>query len=96
MSKLNGLYAASPGVRQDRKQREFGAGTDTGAVMVGGQHSMNPNLPERKAKLADEIIGKTQKVAGKVTSQPAMHEKGKLREAGGKTAAQGQARAPHD
>ncbi|EIW56831.1 uncharacterized protein TRAVEDRAFT_128527 [Trametes versicolor FP-101664 SS1] len=119
------------GVWQDRNQREFGAGTDTGAVMAGGQHSTSPesfgdtqggrtafnedrpmgvepterggvavggdpNLPEGKAKLADKIIGKTQKVAGKVMSKPAMHEKGELREAGGKAAAQGQARAPHD
>lgn len=140
------------GVWQDRNQREFGAGTDTGTVMAGGQHSTSPepfedtqggrtafnedrpmgvepterggvavggdpNLPEGKAKLADKIIGKTQKVslnvllrfvadvfliacapqvAGKVMSKPAMHEKGELREAGGKAAAQGQARAPHD
>ncbi|KAI0739299.1 hypothetical protein BC629DRAFT_1565167 [Irpex lacteus] len=39
-----------------------------------------------KAKATDKIIGKTQK----------MHEKGELREAGGKEAAAGRARAPHD
>ncbi|KAI0632721.1 hypothetical protein C8Q77DRAFT_1073741 [Trametes polyzona] len=120
-------------VWQDRNQREFGAGTDTGAVMAGGQHSAdpdtarstsaqdgrtafsedrpmdvepterggvavggNPNLPEGKAKLTDKIVGKTQKVTGKMTKNPALHEKGELREAGGKAAAQGQARAPHD
>ncbi|KAI0776638.1 hypothetical protein BD413DRAFT_610249 [Trametes elegans] len=117
---------------QSRNEREFGAGTDTGAVVAGGQHQggrgpfgSNPtdsrtaydeprplgvepterggvavggdsNLPEGKAKVTDKIIGKTQKVAGKVTHNAAMHEKGELREAGGKLAAQGQARAPHD
>ncbi|KAI0363951.1 hypothetical protein BV20DRAFT_957254 [Pilatotrama ljubarskyi] len=129
-------------VWQDRNEREFGAGTDTGAVVAGGQHSASPapgqglgenprgsrtaydegrplgvqpseaggvavgeggggdaadaNLPEGKAKMTDKIIGKTQKVAGKMTHNAAMHEKGELREAGGKLAAQGQARAPHD
>ncbi|KAH9856179.1 hypothetical protein C2E23DRAFT_866235 [Lenzites betulinus] len=118
-------------VWQSRNEREFGAGTDTGAVVAGAQHSTSPgpmtsesdgqsaftedrpmgvqpterggvaiggdsNLPEGKAKLADKIIGKTQKVTGKMTHNAAMHEKGELREAGGKAAAQGQARAPHD
>ena len=35
-------------------------------------------------------------VAGKMTHNPELHEKGELREAGGKLAAQGRARAPHD
>ncbi|KAI8992791.1 hypothetical protein BD414DRAFT_482217 [Trametes punicea] len=115
----------------DRNERQYGAGTDTGAVMAGGQHQAEEtgsldegagktaytedrpmgvqpterggvavggesDLPEGKAKMTDKIIGKTQKVAGKVTGNAAMHEKGELREAGGKAAAQGQARAPHD
>ncbi|KAH9886962.1 hypothetical protein C8Q73DRAFT_794998 [Cubamyces lactineus] len=125
-------------VWQDRNQREFGPGSDTAAVMAGGQHSAgttgpgkeasayddntmgktafnedrplgvqpterggvaiggDPDLPEGKAKMTDKIIGKTQKVTGKVMGNAAMHEKGELREAGGKAAAQGQARAPHD
>ena len=33
---------------------------------------------------------------GKVFDKEALHEKGELREAGGKAAAMGQARAPHD
>ncbi|KAH9951191.1 hypothetical protein B0H21DRAFT_705844 [Amylocystis lapponica] len=60
--------------------------------------------PEGKAKLTDKLIGKTQKVshrghvtdAGKATKNPDMHERGELREAGGKAAAMGEARAPHD
>ena len=35
-------------------------------------------------------------VAGKIMRNPDLHEKGELREAGGKDAAIGQARAPHD
>jgi hypothetical protein len=34
-------------------------------------------------------------VIGKVTNNSTMHERGELREAGGKAAVQGQARAPH-
>ncbi|KAI0816017.1 hypothetical protein BC628DRAFT_1342590 [Trametes gibbosa] len=56
----------------------------------------DPSLPEGKAKLTDKIIGKTQKATGKLTHNAAMREKGELREAGGKEAAQGLARAPHD
>jgi hypothetical protein len=36
------------------------------------------------------------KVVGKVTHKPELHEKGELREAGGKAASMGDARAPHD
>lgn len=35
-------------------------------------------------------------VAGKAMRNPELHEKGELREAGGKAAAHGDARAPHD
>ena len=35
-------------------------------------------------------------VTGKITRSAEMHEKGELREAGGKAAAMGEARAPHD
>ena len=35
-------------------------------------------------------------VAGKMTGNPEMHERGELRESGGKAAAEGMARAPHD
>ncbi len=42
------------------------------------------------------LIAGAAQVAGKVMSKPAMHEKGELRETGGKGAAQGQARAAHD
>ncbi|THG95966.1 hypothetical protein EW026_g5770 [Hermanssonia centrifuga] len=116
------------GVWEGNNKRRFGAGTDTNAVMAGGQHNgdnytatddadfehderpMNvkstgaggvaidgrDDLPEGHAKLMDKVAGKTQKVAGKLMHKPEMHEKGELREAGGKEAAAGRARAPHD
>ncbi|EKM52811.1 uncharacterized protein PHACADRAFT_212020 [Phanerochaete carnosa HHB-10118-sp] len=62
-----------------------------GAGVDGGD-----NLPEGHAKTADKLIGKTQKVAGKMMRKPALHEKGELREAGGKDAAAGRARVPLD
>jgi hypothetical protein len=64
-----------------------------GGVAVGGQS----NLPASSgANFADKVIGKAEKVIGKATKNPEMHEKGELREAGGKAAAEGRARAPHD
>ncbi|KAH9837672.1 uncharacterized protein C8Q71DRAFT_555496 [Rhodofomes roseus] len=66
--------------------------TSAGGVAVDG-HS---DVPEGKAKFTDKLIGKTQKVAGKATKNPELHEKGELREAGGKGAVTGEARAPHD
>ncbi|KAI0070871.1 hypothetical protein K474DRAFT_1687280 [Panus rudis PR-1116 ss-1] len=117
-------------------EKHFGAGTDTGAVMAGGQHTADfdstgaashgqqqraaegrnafnedrptptsqggvavggrDDLPESHASTTDKLIGKTQKVAGKYLHKPELHEKGKLREAGGKAAVAGQAQAPHD
>ncbi|THH21764.1 hypothetical protein EUX98_g8285 [Antrodiella citrinella] len=130
---------------KSNNEKRFGAGTDTGNVVAGGQHSTipssslgeenpsfrhggtgtlpasthdapreerplgvqptsqggvavggNSDLPEGHASVMDKVIGKTQKVAGKVLRKPEMHEKGELREAGGKEAALGNARAPHD
>ncbi|CCL99813.1 uncharacterized protein FIBRA_01837 [Fibroporia radiculosa] len=66
--------------------------TSQGGVAVGG----HDDLPEGKAKLTDKIIGKAQKVAGKATNNQDLHEKGELREAGGKAAVQGEARVSHD
>eukprot|EP00914_Ancora_sagittata_P022598 GHVO01044861.1.p1 GENE.GHVO01044861.1~~GHVO01044861.1.p1 ORF type:complete len:177 (-),score=16.02 GHVO01044861.1:47-577(-) len=66
--------------------------TAAGGVAVGG----NSDLPEGKASMMDKLVGKTQKVIGKATHKPEMHEKGELRETGGKAAAQGEARAMHD
>ncbi|KAF8555186.1 hypothetical protein OG21DRAFT_1496474 [Imleria badia] len=63
-----------------------------GGVAIGGQ----PNLPEGKANMGDKIVGKTQKVIGKYTHNPDLHERGELRETGGKAAAEGRARAAHD
>ncbi|KAG6335078.1 hypothetical protein ID866_4006 [Astraeus odoratus] len=63
-----------------------------GGVAVGGQS----NLPGSGANFGDRVIGKTEKVMGKATRNPEMHERGELREAGGKAAAEGRARAPHD
>ncbi|KAI0351258.1 hypothetical protein OH77DRAFT_1498671 [Trametes cingulata] len=78
------------------EERPMGVQPAEGGGVAVGQGAADANLPEGKAKVTDRIIGKTQKVAGKVTGNAAMHEKGELREAGGKLAAQGQARAPHD
>ncbi|EIW76855.1 hypothetical protein CONPUDRAFT_158009 [Coniophora puteana RWD-64-598 SS2] len=61
-------------------------------VAVGG----DDDLPEGKAGMADKMIGKTQKVMGKVTKKPELQEKGELREVGGKAAVQGEARVPHE
>ncbi|KAG8215432.1 hypothetical protein J3R82DRAFT_9042 [Butyriboletus roseoflavus] len=63
-----------------------------GGVAIGGQ----PNLPEGHANMGDKIVGKTQKVLGKYTHNPDLHERGELRETGGKAAAEGRARAAHD
>ncbi|OCH84009.1 hypothetical protein OBBRIDRAFT_742343 [Obba rivulosa] len=63
-----------------------------GGVAIAGQD----DLPEGHAKMTDKLIGKTQKVAGKMMRNPDMHEKGELREAGGKAAVDGEARVPHD
>ncbi|KAF9463340.1 hypothetical protein BDZ94DRAFT_1259116, partial [Collybia nuda] len=65
--------------------------TSAGGVAIGGE----ANLPEGKAGATDKLMGKIQKVAGKYTHNMELHEKGELREAGGKAAATGQARAPH-
>ncbi|KAK7055070.1 hypothetical protein R3P38DRAFT_2844941 [Favolaschia claudopus] len=65
-----------------------------GGVAIDGGHS--ESMPMGKASAADKLIGKTQKVIGKVTNKPELHEKGELRESGGKAAATGDARAPHD
>ncbi|KII90175.1 hypothetical protein PLICRDRAFT_108103 [Plicaturopsis crispa FD-325 SS-3] len=66
--------------------------TEQGGVAIGGRD----DLPEGKAGFGDKLIGKAQKVVGKTTHKPELHEKGELREAGGKAAARGDARAPHD
>ncbi|KAF5392032.1 hypothetical protein D9757_003217 [Collybiopsis confluens] len=66
--------------------------TPAGGVAVGGR----ADLPEGKAGMMDKVVGKTQKVMGKAMHKPELHEKGELRESGGKAAAAGGARAPHD
>ncbi|EJD43646.1 hypothetical protein AURDEDRAFT_32072, partial [Auricularia subglabra TFB-10046 SS5] len=63
-----------------------------GGVAIDGREG----LPEGKATAMDKVVGKTQKVVGKMTKNWDMHEKGELRETGGKMAAAGEARAPHD
>ncbi|KAJ7147243.1 hypothetical protein C8R46DRAFT_1010859 [Mycena filopes] len=64
-----------------------------GGVAIDGGHE---GMPMGKASATDKLIGKAQKVVGKIAKKPEMHEKGELREAGGKGAAAGDARAPHD
>ncbi|KAH8114990.1 hypothetical protein DFH11DRAFT_1590816 [Phellopilus nigrolimitatus] len=63
-----------------------------GGVAVDGRES----LPKGKAGFVDKVIGKTEKAYGKYFNIPERHEKGELRESGGRTAEQGEARAPHD
>jgi len=62
-----------------------------GGVAVGGES----DLPIGKVSFGDKVIGKAEKVAGKYTKKPEMQAKGELREAGGKDAVLGNARAPH-
>ncbi|KAI0255584.1 hypothetical protein BJV78DRAFT_1099693, partial [Lactifluus subvellereus] len=66
--------------------------TQTGGVARGGQD----DLPMGKASFLDKVIGKAEKVIGKATQNADRHEAGELREAGGKKAVIGEARAPHD
>ncbi|KAI0291566.1 hypothetical protein BC826DRAFT_1022504 [Russula brevipes] len=66
--------------------------TQAGGVARGGRE----DVPMGKASLLDKVVGKAEKVVGKVTQNPERHEAGELREAGGKQAAAGEARAPHD
>ena len=79
-----------------------------GEVSIGGQSE----LPVGHAGLGDKLIGKAEQVrislcgvfirlicpqmVGKYTSNPERREKGKLREAGGKAAVEGRARAAYD
>ncbi|KIY67389.1 hypothetical protein CYLTODRAFT_353334, partial [Cylindrobasidium torrendii FP15055 ss-10] len=63
-----------------------------GGVAVGGRS----DVPEGKATALDKLAGKTEKVIGKLTGNAEKHERGELREAGGKAAVTGEARAPHD
>ncbi|KAF9009247.1 hypothetical protein BDZ89DRAFT_1095205 [Hymenopellis radicata] len=62
--------------------------SSAGGVAVGGRN----DLPEGHATAMDKMIGKTEKVVGKMAKKPEMQERGELREAGGKAAATGQAR----
>ncbi|KAI1795429.1 hypothetical protein LXA43DRAFT_1058563 [Ganoderma leucocontextum] len=66
--------------------------TEHGGVAVGGR----ADVPETHASATDKLVGKTQKVVGKMTGKPEMHERGELRETGGKAAARGEGRAQHD
>ncbi|KAJ7875257.1 hypothetical protein B0H14DRAFT_2568749 [Mycena olivaceomarginata] len=65
----------------------------SGGVAIDGGHE---GMPMGKASATDKLIGKAQKLVSKVTKKPEMHERGELRESGGKSAAAGDARAPHD
>lgn len=66
--------------------------TRAGGVARAGED----DLPMGKANILDKAIGKMEKVIGKATHNADMHEAGELREAGGKKAVIGEARAPHD
>ncbi|KAJ3784961.1 hypothetical protein GGU10DRAFT_399715 [Lentinula aff. detonsa] len=66
--------------------------THGGGVAVGA----NANTSESKPSVIDKVVGKTQKIVGKATHKSEMHEKGELRETGGKAASQGALQTPHD
>lgn len=66
--------------------------TTAGGVAIGGCSDLSMG----RAGLGDKMIGKTQKVVGKVTNNSEMHEKGELRESGAKAAAHKEARVAHD
>ncbi|KAH7103699.1 hypothetical protein BKA62DRAFT_696202 [Auriculariales sp. MPI-PUGE-AT-0066] len=51
-----------------------------GGVAIDGREG----LPEGRSTMMDKLAGKTQKVVGKMTNNSEMHERGDLREAGGK------------
>ncbi|KAF8890716.1 hypothetical protein BD779DRAFT_1516622 [Infundibulicybe gibba] len=101
-SALGGVPSTKPEPQRQRSAEGTTAFTDdrpmnvkpapTGGVAINGQD----DLPEGKASMTDKLVGKTQKVIGKLSHKPEMHEKGELRESGGKAAVRGQARAPHD
>ncbi|KAJ7662932.1 hypothetical protein B0H17DRAFT_1093274 [Mycena rosella] len=54
-----------------------------GGVAIDGGHD---TTPAGKPSAADKLIGKAQKVVGKVAHKPEMQEKGELRETAGKAA----------
>ncbi|KIJ64326.1 hypothetical protein HYDPIDRAFT_90566 [Hydnomerulius pinastri MD-312] len=88
-----GGQQGSQGKTAFNSERPLGvAPAPEGGVAIGGQG----NLPESQAGLGDKLVGKTQKVIGKYTNKPELHEKGELRETGGKAATEGRARATHD
>ncbi|KAF9647215.1 hypothetical protein BDM02DRAFT_3129866 [Thelephora ganbajun] len=64
--------------------------TDQGGVAVDGRG----DLLEGHANVTDKLIGKLQKVTRKYMNKPELHEKGELRESGGKLAVVGEARVP--
>ncbi|KZW02066.1 hypothetical protein EXIGLDRAFT_512022 [Exidia glandulosa HHB12029] len=63
-----------------------------GGVAIDGRQG----LPMGVATRRDHVVGVLQTVAGKLLGSLPLQEKGELRRAGGKAAAKGCARAPHD
>lgn len=63
-----------------------------GGVAIDGRQGLPIGVPTAR----DHLVGKLQKVAGKLFRNPTLQEVGELRDAGGKAAAKGCARAPHD
>jgi len=63
-----------------------------GGVAIDGKSGLAMGYPKSK----DNVIGKIEKTAGKLTGNWDIQERGELRDAGGKLAAKGLARAPHD
>ncbi|KAJ7619571.1 hypothetical protein FB45DRAFT_871705 [Roridomyces roridus] len=88
-------FAASADKGRDAfsEERLTGVQPHDGGVAIDGTAG-HDQMPTGKASATDRVIGKAQKVIGKVTHNPEMLDKGELRETGGKAAMQ--ARADHD
>ncbi|KAH8822794.1 hypothetical protein DL96DRAFT_1819502 [Flagelloscypha sp. PMI_526] len=65
---------------------------DQGGVSIEDSSNVNTG----KVSAMDKVLGKTEKVFGKVAHKPALHEKGELRETGGKAAVMGETEATHN
>ncbi|KAF9643657.1 hypothetical protein BDM02DRAFT_3077565, partial [Thelephora ganbajun] len=64
--------------------------TNQGDAAVDG----HGGLPEGHPNVTDKMIGECQSLTRKHMNKPELHEKGELRESGGKLAVVGEAHAP--
>ncbi|KAH9984403.1 hypothetical protein BJV77DRAFT_1162555 [Russula vinacea] len=69
---------------------------DVQPTLAGGFLVAVKMIADGEGKSSGQGYWKIEKVIGKVTQNAEKHEAGELREAGGKKAVIGEARAPHD